>query len=101
MGYYALDELAKQVINQKEDLTLQTVNGDYLKLQYFAKEVDWHIEDRDEFFVVLDGTAEFSVEDRNYILNKGDLLVIEEGKRHRAGSLGSVLLSIEPHERGR
>ncbi len=101
MGYYALDELAKQVINQKEDLTLQMVNGDYLKLQYFAKEVDWHTEDRDEFFVVIDGTVEFSVEDKNYILNKGDLLVIEARKRHRASSLGSVLLSIEPHERGR
>ena len=101
MGYYALDELAKQVINRKEDLALQMVNRDYLKLQYFAKEVDWHTEDRDEFFVVLDGTAEFSVEDRNYMLNRGDLLVIEAGKRHRASSPGSVLLSIEPHERGR
>ena len=98
MGYYALDKLAKQVINTKEDLILQMVNEEYLKLQYLAKEVDWHTEDRDEFFIVLEGTAEFSVEDKNYTLNKGDLLVIEAGRRHRASSLGSVLLSLEPHE---
>ena len=34
-------------------------------------------------------------------VKKGDLIVIEAGKRHRASSSGSVLLSIEPHERGR
>jgi len=101
MGYYVLDELATMVTKTKEDLALQMVNGDYLKLQYFAKEVDWHTEDRDEFFVVLEGTIEFSVEDKNYVMKKGDLLVVEAGKRHRAISSGSVLLSIEPHERGR
>jgi len=99
--YYALDEKVKQVMAKKEDLTLQMVNEDYLKLQYFAKEVDWHYEDRDEFFIVLAGTADFSIEDTDYSLKKGDLLVIEAGKRHRASSPGSVLLSIEPHERGR
>ena len=99
--YYALDEKIKQVTDKKEDLTLQMINGEYLKLQYFAKEVDWHSEDRDEFFIVLAGTANFSIGDTDYRLGKGDLLVIESGKRHRANSRGCVLLSIEPHERGR
>ncbi len=101
MSYYALDELAKRVAQAKEDRTLQLVNGDYLRLQYFAREVDWHTEDRDEFFLVIDGTVEFSIEDKNYTMNKGDLLVIEAGKRHRASSHGSVLLSVEPHAEGR
>lgn len=101
MSCYALDELAKSVTQAKEDRTLQMVNGDYLKLQYFAREVGWHTEDRDEFFLVLDGTVEFSIEDRNYTMKKGDLLVIESGKRHRASSHGSVLLSVEPHAEGR
>lgn len=101
MSYYALGELAKRVTQTKEDRTLQMVNGDYLRLQYFAKEVGWHTEDRDEFFLILDGTVEFSIEDRNYTVKKGDLLVIEAGKRHRASSRGSVLLSVEPHAEGR
>ena len=58
------------------------VNGDYLGLQYFAKEVDWHTENRDEFFLVLDGTVEFSIENRNCIVKKGDLLAIGAGKKH-------------------
>ena len=99
--YFGLDEKIKQVIAKKQDLMLQTVNGEYLKLQYFAKDVDWHVENRDEFFVVLDGTVEFWVEDAGYKMQKGDLLVIEAGKRHRASSTGSVLLSVEPHSKGR
>ena len=101
MGYYSLDELVRSVVQAKEDRTLQVVNGDYLRLQYFAKDVDWHSEDRDEFFIVLDGVVEFSVEEKNYTMAKGDMLVIEAGKRRRASSSGSVLLSIEPHEKGR
>ena len=99
--YYDLDEKIKQVSNTKEDLTLQMINGEYLKLQYFAKEVDWHYEGRDEFFIVLEGTVQFSVENTDYRLKKGDLLVIESGKRHCASSPGCVLLSIEPHSKGR
>jgi mannose-6-phosphate isomerase-like protein (cupin superfamily) len=99
--YFALDDKIKQVIENKQDLMLQTVNGEYLKLQYFAKDVDWHVENRDEFFVVLEGVVEFFVGDAKYQMKKGDLLVIEAGKRHRASSAGSVLLSLEPHARGR
>ncbi|MFC2024254.1 cupin domain-containing protein [Chloroflexota bacterium] len=46
----------------------------------------------------LGGTVKFSIEDKDYNLKNGDLLVIEAGKRHRASSSGSVLLSLEPHE---
>jgi len=101
MGYYILDELVKKVAQEKSDLSLQSVNGGYLKIQYFNHEVDWHSEDRDEFFICLDGIASFAVEDRNYNLKKGEIIIIEAGKRHRASSAGSILLSIEPHERGR
>jgi len=101
MGFYVLDGLVKRVKKTKEDLSLQTVNGDYLKIQYFDHEVDWHDEDRDEFFICLDGTAEFSIENNNYSMKKGDMIVIEAGKRHRADSFGSVLLSIEPHKEAR
>jgi len=65
MPHYALGELAKIMTQTKEDRTLQMVNGDYLGLQYFAKEIDWHTENRDEFFLVLDGAVEFSIENRN------------------------------------
>jgi len=101
MGYYVLDELVEKVTQAKEDLHLETINGDHLRIEYFDHEVDWHVDDGDEFFICLDGAVEFSVEDKNYIMNKGDLLVIEAGKRHRASSSGSVLLSVEPHEKGR
>ena len=101
MAYYVLDEMAKIVAQAKEHLSLQTINGDHLKIQYFDHEVDWHVEDRDEFFICLDGTVEFSVEDNTYVMKKGDLIVIEAGKRHRANSHGSVLLSVEPHEEAR
>jgi len=101
MEYYQLDELVKKVAQERSDLSLQSINGDYLKIQYFDHDVDWHNEDRDEFFICLDGTANFVVEDRNYTLKKGDIIIIEAGKRHRASSAGSILLSIEPHERGR
>jgi len=98
MGYYVLGELTERVMETKKDLPLQMVNGDHLKLFYFDRDVEWHVEDRDEFFVCLRGTVEFSIEDKNYNLKNGDLLVIEAGKRHRASSSGSVLLSLEPHE---
>jgi len=101
MAYYTIDELVKRVVRDKSDLSLQSVNGDYLKIQYFDHEVDWHSEDRDELFICLDGIANFAIEDSNYSLKKGDIIIIEAGKRHRAGSAGSILLSIEPHERGR
>ena len=101
MGYYNLSELVERVTQAKEDLSLQTINGDTLRIEYFDHEVDWHVEDRDEFFICLEGIAEFSVEADNYAIKKGDLLVIEAGKRHRAISSGSVLLSMEPHEKGR
>ncbi|UCC90601.1 MAG: cupin domain-containing protein [Dehalococcoidia bacterium] len=101
MGFYPLDELVEKVTRTKEDLALQTINGEYLKIQYFDHEADWHSEDRDEFFICLDGTVEFSVEDKNYVMKRGDLIVIEAGKRHRANSSGSVLLSVEPHKKGR
>ena len=101
MAQYSLDGLVHEVTRLKKDITLQTVNGDYLKIQYFAHDVDWHNEERDEFFIVLDGTAEFGVENKAYHLKKGNLLVIEAGKKHRASSAGSVLLSIEPHEKAR
>jgi quercetin dioxygenase-like cupin family protein len=98
MGYYVLEELTERVTETKKDLPLQMVNGDHLKVFYFDRDVDWHIEDRDEFFVCLWGTVKFSVEGKDYGLKNGDLLVIEAGKRHRASSSGSVLLSLEPHE---
>ncbi len=101
MGHYILDELVKKVTKEKSDLSLQNVNGDYLKIQYFNHEVDWHSEDRDEFFICLDGIANFAIEDRNYTVRKGDIIIIEAGKRHQASSAGSILLSIEPHEQGR
>ena len=101
MGYYVLDELVKKVAQGKSDLSLQGVNGDYLKIQYFDHEVGWHSEGRDEFFICLDGTADFSIEDKDYSLKKGDMIVVEAGKRHRANSTGSILLSIEPHARAR
>ena len=98
MGYYVLSELTEQVMKAKKDLALQTVNEDHLKVFYFDRDAEWHVEDRDEFFVCLGGTVEFSIEDKNYNLKNGDMLVIEAGKRHRASSSGSVLLSLEPHE---
>ncbi|MDD4876264.1 MAG: hypothetical protein PHQ86_03930 [Dehalococcoidales bacterium] len=99
--YYKIDELAKRVEQGKSDLSLQSINGDYLKIQYFDHEVDWHSENRDEFFICLNGIANFSIEDIDYTLIKGNMIIIEAGKRHRASSGGSILLSIEPHERGR
>ncbi len=99
--YYILDELVERVAGEKSDLVIQSVNSDYLKIQYFNHEVDWHIEDRDEFFICLDGIAKFSIEDSNYTIKKGDMIVIEAGKKHKASSKGAVLLSIEPHQRGR
>ena len=98
MGYYVLAELTERVIGAKKDLPLQKVNGDHLKVFYFDHDAEWHIEDRDEFFVCLWGTVKFSIEGKDYNLKNGDLLVIEAGKRHRASSSGSVLLSLEPHE---
>ena len=98
MGYYVLEELTERVMETKKDLPLQMVNGDHLKVFYFDRNAEWHIEDRDEFFVCLWGTVKFSIEGKDYNLKSGDLLVIEAGKRHRASSSGSVLLSLEPHE---
>jgi quercetin dioxygenase-like cupin family protein len=98
MGYYALGELTERVMEIKKDLPLQMVNGDHLKVFYFDRDAEWHIEDRDEFFVCLWGTVRFSIEGKDYNLKIGDLLVIEAGKRHQASSSGSVLLSLEPHE---
>jgi len=99
MAYYVLGEFTERLIETKKDSPLQMVNEDYLKVFYFDRDVEWHVEDRDEFFVCLWGTVTFYVEDKDYNLKKGDLLVIEAGKRHRASSSGSVLLSLEPHEK--
>jgi len=101
MGYYNLDELVKRAVQERSDLSLQSVNADYLKIQYFNHEVDWHSEDRDEFFICLDGIANFVIEDRDYTVKRGDIIIIEAGKRHQATSAGSILLSIEPHEKAR
>jgi mannose-6-phosphate isomerase-like protein (cupin superfamily) len=98
MGYYVLWELTERVMETKKDLPLQMVNGDHLKVFYFDRDAEWHIEDRDEFFVCLWGTVKFSIEGKDYNLKNGDLLVIEAGKGHRASSSGSVLLSLEPHD---
>ena len=101
MEYFKLDELVEKVAQEKSDLTIQSINDDYLKVQYFNHEVSWHSEGRDEFFICLDGTADFVIEDRSYTLKKGDMIIVESGKKHRANSTGSILLSIEPHEKGR
>ena len=98
MEYYVLGELTERVMEIKRDLPLQMVNGNHLKVFYFDRDAEWHIEDRDEFFVCLWGTVKFYIEDKDYNLKNGDLLVIEAGRRHRASSSGSVLLSLEPHE---
>jgi mannose-6-phosphate isomerase-like protein (cupin superfamily) len=95
--YHDLDASIKQVITNEGNITLQMINEEYLRLQYFTGEADWHTEDRDEFFIVMEGEVFFSVEDQDYSLKKGDLLVVESGKRHRANSLGCVLFSVEPH----
>ena len=95
--YHDLDGSIKQVMSNKGNLTLQMINEEYLRLQYFTGEADWHTEDRDEFFIVMEGEVFFSVEDQDYSLKKGDLLVVESGKRHRASSPGCVLFSVEPH----
>ena len=101
MTYFKIDELVKQVKKDKSDLALQALNNDFLKIQYFDHAVDWHTDSRDEFFICLDGVANFELKDQNYILHKGDMIIIESGKVHRADSVGSILLSVEPHEKGR
>lgn len=101
MAYYKMDELVKRVKKEKSDLSLQVLNNDFLKIQYFDHPVDWHTDARDEFFICLDGVANFELKDQKYVLRKGDVLIIEAGKAHRADSAGSVLLSVEPHEKGR
>ena len=98
MAYYDLDKIGKQAFKDRKDIFLQTFGEEQMKVHYFSGEADWHIEERDEFFLVLDGDVDFSVEEANYRLKKGDLLVIEAGKRHRAHSPGVVMLSVEPHD---
>ncbi len=99
--FYSLDEKVRQVIARREDLTFQSVNGDYLKLQYFAQTVGWHSEDRDEFFIVLEGTIDFSVEENEYHMKRG------RPSRHRIGQTAqSEFLRLRPavrrtHDKGR
>ena len=99
--YYKLDELVKRVDSEKTSLFLQNINNNSLKIQYFAHMVDWHTEDKDEIFICLDGAANFTIEDKEYHLSKGDILITKAGERHKVSSTGSILLSLEPHKRGR
>ena len=101
MAFYKMKELIQSVKNDQSDLALQSLNNDFLKIQYFDHPVDWHTDDRDEFFICLDGLVNFELKDQKHVLQKGDMIVIEAGIVHRADSNGSVLLSVEPHEKGR
>jgi mannose-6-phosphate isomerase-like protein (cupin superfamily) len=85
-------------MKDRKSLPLETFNEDNLKVLFFAGEADWHIEERDELFIIFDGNIEFCVEDKSYTLKKHDLLVIKSGTRHRASSSGVVMLSVEPHQ---
>ena len=101
MAFYKMDKLIKNVNNNRSDLAIQRLNSDFLKIQYFDHPVDWHTDNRDEFFICLDGEVEFEFNDQKYIMRKGDMVVIEAGIVHKASSSGSVLLSVEPHEESR
>ena len=99
MAYYSGEELVKKVAQEKSDLALQIVNGGYRKIQYFDHEVGWHKENRDEFFICLDGTAHFDIEDNNYAIKKGDIIIIEVVYNQKRLHSGIGYLTPEEYER--
>lgn len=79
-----------------------TVNDYDIRLARFAGEHVWHVHtDTDEFFLVLDGTIEIGLREkdgeRTVTLRRGEVFVVPRGVFHKPSSSGgAAVLLVEP-----
>ncbi|RKH69182.1 cupin domain-containing protein [Corallococcus llansteffanensis] len=60
------------------------LNGQYVKLTKLKGEFIWHQHDHeDELFLVVKGTLRIMLEDRELVLQEGDLTIVPRGVRHK------------------
>lgn len=59
------------------------VNDHYLKVARVRGQLTWHAhDDQDELFLVLRGRLRIQLEDREVVLEEGDVWVVPAGARH-------------------
>ena len=74
------------------------LNGQHVKLVKVRGEFTWHHhDDEDELFMVVKGRLTIKLEDRDILLNEGELFIVPKGVEHKpvADEEAHILL-LEP-----
>lgn len=80
--------------------TLTQVNDSVVRLGIIEGEFHWHKHDNDdEFFYVIDGEVYMDIEDKSFLLKKGQGITVSKGVMHRPRAPKRVvLLMVETKE---
>ncbi len=83
--------------------TIATMNGITTRLHWTDQPYQWHINDGDEVFVVLDGCVEMrfrddSGADQSTLLNTGDIFYASAGTAHAAYPQGEARILVVEKE---
>jgi len=78
-----------------DGVTLNAIGGDQVLLCHVTyragKEVPWHVHDESEqVMYILDGEVEITIEEETRTLSRGDVVVVNRGRRHRLHSGNGV-----------
>lgn len=97
-GVLNLQHLLTKFSDHWSQRTVGTLNDYEIKLAKLLGEFVWHSHpDTDEMFLVLSGTLNIQLRDRDVILNPGEIFVVPKGVEHcpRADEEVGVML-LEP-----
>ncbi len=79
-------------------INIARVNECVVRIVKIEGEFNWHSHSKeDEFFLIMEGSAEIQTEEGNISLEKGEGVLIPHGLRHCSRSdEGAVMLVFEP-----
>ena len=79
-------------------MPIAVMNGISTQLHWTNKPYQWHINDGQEVFAVLDGKVEMfykeSGKERSQVLNTGDIFYASEGTEHVAHPIGEARILV-------
>ena len=82
-GALNLQHLLTKISDHWSQRTVGTLNDYEIKLAKLLGEFVWHSHpDTDEMFLVLSGTLNIQLRDRDMILNPGEIFVVPKGVEH-------------------
>ncbi len=78
--------------------TISCMNGISTRLHWTDQPYQWHINDGEEVFVVLDGQVKMSYKEnaieKSVVLNVGDIFFASEGTEHSARPIGEARILV-------